>query len=179
MVINYKRLSELTMFYGYFLPNKELLINNTPNKKWFSKFNCKSGLYQIKLKESAKPLITFSTPQGQYIWNVMSMGPKNAPQIFQRMDSIFHECLDLCLVYVDDIIIFSSNIADPAMHLMKFIKKNCDHGSILSEKKDARAKEQIEFLGLKIDQRGIKMQPHVCEKNANFPNKLVDRKHVE
>jgi len=64
MVINYKRLNELTGFYGYFLPNKELLINKTLNKKWFSKFDCKSGFYQIKLKESAKPLTAFSTPQG-------------------------------------------------------------------------------------------------------------------
>lgn len=64
MVINYKRLNELTIFYGYFLPNKELLINKTLNKKWFSKFDCKSGFYQIKLKDTAKPLTAFSTPQG-------------------------------------------------------------------------------------------------------------------
>ena len=88
MVINYKRLNELTIFDGYFLPNKEVLINKTLNKKWFSKFDCKSGFYQIKLKESAKPLTAFSTPQGQYIWNVMPIGLKNAPQIFQtRMDN--------------------------------------------------------------------------------------------
>ena len=55
MVINYKRLNEVTIFDGYFLPNKEILINKTLSKKWFSKFDCKSGFYQIKLKESAKP----------------------------------------------------------------------------------------------------------------------------
>ena len=83
MVINCKRLNELTVFDGYFLPNKEILINKTLSKKWFSKFDCKSGFYQIKLKDSVKPLTAFSTPQGQYIWNVMPMGLKNAPQIFQ------------------------------------------------------------------------------------------------
>ena len=121
MVINYKRLNELTVFYGYFLPNKVLHINKTLNK-WFSKFDCKFRFYQIRLKESAKPLTTFSTPQGQCIWNVMPMGLKNAPQIFQRrMGSIFLECSDFCLIYVDDILTFSPNIADHAMHLMKFI----------------------------------------------------------
>ncbi|KAJ8448727.1 hypothetical protein Cgig2_011348 [Carnegiea gigantea] len=124
MIINYKRLNKLTVFDGYFLPNKELLINKTLNKKWFSKFDCKSSFYQIKLKESAKPLTAFSTPQGQYIWNVMPMGLKNAPQIFQRrLDNIFNDYADFCLVYVDDILIFSSNIADHAIHLMKFIEK--------------------------------------------------------
>ena len=180
MVINYKRLNELTVFDGYFLPNKELLVNKTLTKKWFSKFDCKSGFYQIKLTDAAKPLTAFSTPQGQYIWNVMPMGLKNAPQIFQRrMDNIFSEYSDFCLVYVDDILIFSDNLADHANHLMKFIQKNQDHGLILSSKKAEIAKPQIEFLGLKIDHTGIEMQPHICEKIANFPDHLVDRKQVE
>jgi len=175
MVINYKRLNELTVFDGYLLPNKELLITRTLNKKWFSKFDCKLGFYQIKLKESTKPLTAFSSPQGQYIWNVMPMGLKNAPQIFQRrMDSIFNEYLDFCLVYVDDILIFSSNIADHAKHLVKFIEKSRIHGLILSAKKAEIAKEQIEFLDFKIDHQGIEMQPLVCEKIANFPDKLTD-----
>jgi len=95
------------------------------------------------------------------------------------MDNIFNEYSDFCLVYVDDILIFSSNIADHAMHLMKFIEKSRSHGLILSAKKAKIAKEQIEFLGLKIDHQGIEMQPHICEKIINFPDKLQDRKQVE
>jgi len=45
MVINYKRLNEVTVFDEYFLPNKEVLINKTLSKKWFSKFDCKFGFY--------------------------------------------------------------------------------------------------------------------------------------
>ena len=78
MVINYKRLSELTMFYGYFLPNKELLINKTLNKK-FSKFDCKSGVYQIKLKESAKPLTAFSILQRLVYLECNAYGTKKCP----------------------------------------------------------------------------------------------------
>ena len=47
MVINYKRLNEVTVFDGYFLPNKEVLINETLSKKWFSKFNCKSDFIRL------------------------------------------------------------------------------------------------------------------------------------
>ena len=97
MVINYKRINEVTAFDGYFLPNKEVLINKTLSRKWFSKFDCKSEFYQIKLTESTKPLTAFSTPQGPYIWNVMPMGFKNALQIFQRrMDNIFNDCSEFC-----------------------------------------------------------------------------------
>ena len=40
-------------------------------------------------------------------------------------------------------------------------------------------RKTVEFLGLKIDQTGIEMQPHVCEKITNFPDHLTDRKQVE
>ena len=79
MIIKYERLNKLTIFDGYFLPNKELLINKTLKKNWFSMFDGKWGFYQIKLKDSAKPLMAFSTPQGQYVWSVMLVALKNAP----------------------------------------------------------------------------------------------------
>ena len=62
------------------------------------------------------------------------------------------------------------------MHLMKFVKKSCDHGLILSVKTALIAKEHIEFFGLKFDHRGTEMQLHVCEKIINFLDKLVSRK---
>jgi len=110
----------------------------------------------------------------------MPMGLKNAPEIFQRRtDNIFNDCSEFCLIYVDDILIFSSNIADHATHLLQFIQKSRDHGLIISAKKAEIAKNQIEFLGLKINQKGIKMQLHICEKITNFSDHLTDRKQFE
>ena len=79
MVINYKRLNEVTVFDGYFLPNKEVLINKTLSKKWFSKFDCKYGFYQIKLMESAKPLTAFSTPSRAVHLECHANGAKERP----------------------------------------------------------------------------------------------------
>jgi len=62
---------------------------------------------------------------------------------------------------------------------MKFVKKSRDHWLILSAKKAEIAKEQIEFLGLKIDRRRTEMHPHVYGKIANFPDKIVGREQVE
>lgn len=43
MVINYKKLNEVTKFDGYYLPNKNTFIKQVQNKKTLSKFDCKSG----------------------------------------------------------------------------------------------------------------------------------------
>ena len=45
MVINYKKLNHYTKTDNYFLPNKAVLINLVKNRKFFSKFDCKSGFW--------------------------------------------------------------------------------------------------------------------------------------
>ena len=66
MIINYKELTKYTKFDGYFLPNKEVLINLVKNKTYYSKFDCKSRFWQIKMEENNIPYTAFSTPQGHY-----------------------------------------------------------------------------------------------------------------
>lgn len=43
MVINYKEVNKNTKFDGYYIPNKEILINLARGKTFYSKFDCKSG----------------------------------------------------------------------------------------------------------------------------------------
>ncbi|KAJ9536290.1 hypothetical protein OSB04_un000538 [Centaurea solstitialis] len=179
MVINYKKLNDNTVFDGYFLPHKESLINWTTDKKIFSKFDCKSGFWQIKMHPDSILYTSFSTPQGQYEWLVMPFGLKNAPQIFQRkMDSIFKD-YDFIFVYVDDILILSDNIESHLKHLDIFIELCIKNGLALSEKKTKLIQEQIDFLGMKIDGNGIELQSHILEKINSFPDKLVDKKQVQ
>ena len=42
MVINYKEVNKNTKFDGYYIPNKEILINLARGKNYYSKFDCKS-----------------------------------------------------------------------------------------------------------------------------------------
>ena len=56
MIVNYKKLNDNTIFDGYFLPNKETLIDKTRNCKWHSKFDCKSGFYKIQMAEDSKTI---------------------------------------------------------------------------------------------------------------------------
>lgn len=65
------KLNSFTIRDGYFLPNKEALIKEVQEKVIFSKFDCKSGYWQIKMEEDSIPQTAFSTPQGQYEWLIM------------------------------------------------------------------------------------------------------------
>lgn len=51
LIINYKPLNKALQWIRYPIPNKNDLINKLHNKSIFSKFDLKSGYYQIQLRE--------------------------------------------------------------------------------------------------------------------------------
>ncbi|KAL0391148.1 UNVERIFIED_CONTAM: putative enzymatic polyprotein [Sesamum calycinum] len=136
--------------------------------------------FLIKMESESKKFTAFSTPQGQYIWNVLPMGLANAPQIFQRkMDNLFKDYFEFMFVYIDDILIASKNIKEHIKHLEIFSDACYKEGLVLSEKKATIAVNKIEFLGILIDETGIELQEHIVEKIRNFPDTLKDKKQLQ
>ena len=81
----------------------------------------------------------------------MPFGLKNAPQIFQRrMDNIFKDLNYCCLVYIDDILVFSKTIEQRKDDVLAVTKRCIDHEIILGNNKCIYAEQEIEFLGLAI-----------------------------
>ena len=133
MMINCKEVNKNTKFDGYYVPNKEILVNLAKGKNCYSKFDCKSGFWQIKMDNNSIPITAFSTPRGHYEWMVMPLGLKNAPQVFQRkMDKIFSNYSAFIIVYIDDMLIYSDNEIDRENHLNTFITLYKEHGIVLS-----------------------------------------------
>ncbi|KAL0324773.1 UNVERIFIED_CONTAM: putative enzymatic polyprotein [Sesamum radiatum] len=129
--------------------------------------------FLIKMESESKKFTAFSTPQGQYIWNVLPMGLANAPQIFQRkMDNLFKDYFEFMFVYIDDILIASKNMKEHIKHLEIFSDACHKEGLVLSEKKATIAVNKIGILG-------IELQEHIVEKIRNFPDVLKDKKHLQ
>ncbi|KAL0309388.1 UNVERIFIED_CONTAM: putative enzymatic polyprotein [Sesamum radiatum] len=136
--------------------------------------------FLIKMESESRKFTAFSTPQGQYIWNVLPMGLANAPQIFQRkMDNLFKDYFEFMFVYIDDILIASKNMKEHINHLEIFSDACHKEGLVLSEKKATIAVNKIEFLGILIDETGIELQEHIVEKIRNFPDILKDKKQLQ
>ena len=73
-----------------------------------------SGFYQIPIHLDSRKYTAFRTNKGLFQYKKTPMGLKNSPNIFQRLMEAVLLSLSWtsCLVYMDDIIVFSTNWTD-------------------------------------------------------------------
>ncbi|GJS28659.1 putative zinc finger, CCHC-type containing protein [Tanacetum coccineum] len=103
------------------LPQKKSLFQHLADAKILSKFDLKSGFWQLGIKPEDRPKTAFCIPDHHYQWKVMPFGLKNAPSAFQKaMITIFEPILANTLVYIDDILLFSPDEQSHAELLSKF-----------------------------------------------------------
>ncbi|KAL0339203.1 UNVERIFIED_CONTAM: putative enzymatic polyprotein [Sesamum angustifolium] len=72
---------------GFLVRNHGEIKRGKPGAKVFSKFDCKSGFYQIKMESESKKFTAFSTPQGQYIWNDLAKYRKDFRPLLKETES--------------------------------------------------------------------------------------------
>ena len=116
---------------------------------YFSKLDLKSGFYQIPIGEADKEKTAFVTPFGLYQFNVLPVGLKNAPPTFQRvMTDTLKFCRKFSLVYLDDIIVYSTSFGRVLIALQS---KNL----ILNPPKCVFAANKIDYLVHTISEKSI------------------------
>ena len=101
MVIDYRRLNDNTIDDVYDIPDKTEWIDSIQNSKIFSKFDCKSGFWHIKMHPDSIEWTAYTYPLGHYELLVMPFGLNSAHSIFQcKMDNIFNKYKSfVCVLY--------------------------------------------------------------------------------
>jgi len=109
----------------------------------------------------------FSTKHGHYEYTGMPFGLKNAPATFQRcMNNLLKDLIYKdCLVYLDDILIFSTSLEEHILSLKMVFQKLRD----AQMDKCEFMKKETEFLGHIVTTTGIKPNPKKISAIINFP----------
>jgi hypothetical protein len=125
MCVDYRALNKVTVKNWYPLPRIDDLFDRFSRAKVFSRIDLCSGYYQIRIKEGDEEKTACHTRYGSYEFLVMPFGLTNAPVTFcTLMNDIFREWLDdFVIVYIDDILIYSSSMEEHAEHLRKVFQK--------------------------------------------------------
>ena len=180
LVINYKPLNDVLEWIRYPIPNKRDLIKRLSQATVFSKFDMKSGFWQIQIHESDKYKTAFVTPFGHYEWNVMPFGLKNAPSEFQNiMNEIFNQYSHFSIVYIDDVLIFSKSIEEHWKHLHAFVRIIRSNGLVVSASKIKLFQTKVRFLGYHIYRSTIQPIDRVIQFADKFPDQIIDKTQLQ
>ena len=99
---------------SFSLPRIEHALDQLLGSTIFTTLDLKAGYWQVEMVEECKPYTAFTCgPLGFYECETMPFGATNAPATFQRlMDKCLGDLnINWCIVYLDDIIIFSQDAA--------------------------------------------------------------------
>ena len=83
------------------------------------------------------------------------------------MDGIFNKYKKSICVYIDDILVHSKTIEEHVSHLKLILSDLLKHGIVINTKKAQFFRKNIEFLGVKIKNGKIKLQPYIAKKNSS------------
>ena len=136
--IDYRKLNNRTISDAYSRPRIDESLDSLSGSKYFSKLDLRSGYWQVGVKETDKYKTAFSAgPLGFFECNRMAFGLTNAPATFQRlMERCMGELhLKECLIYLDDIIIFSKSFDEHIKRLENVFKQLELHGLKLKASK--------------------------------------------
>lgn len=171
LCIDYRKLNLQTVKDAYALPNLEESFSALTGSKWFSVLDLKSGYYQIEMDEADKHKTAFVTPLGFWEFNRMPQGVTNAPSTFQRL---MEKCMgDLhlkeVLVFLDDLIIFSSTLEEHENRLLRVLSRLREFGLKLSPDKCKFFQTSVRYLGHVVSEKGVETDPEKIAALKSWP----------
>ena len=170
--IDLRKLNNRTIKDAYNLPRIDETIDTLLGSKYFSKLDLRSGYWQVEIKEEDKHKTAFSLgPLGFFECNRMAFGLTNAPATFQRlMETCMGEMnLKECLIFLDDILVFSSTFEEHLERLEGVFARLEKHNLKLKPSKCEFFKSEVKYLGHIVSEKGIQTDPEKISALKTWP----------
>jgi len=170
--VDFRRLNSRTIRDSHYLPRIDDTFDRMAGSSWYSNLDLKSGYYQCGMHEDDIKYTGFSCGNlGFFEYCKMPMGLVNAAATFQRlMESVMGSLnLQVCLLYLDDIIVFSDSFESQLYRLELVLSKLEEAGLKLKPSKCNLFQRQVKYLGHVLSERGIETDPAKIEKVRSWP----------
>ena len=104
---------------SYPLPHIQESLDLLVKSQFFTTLDLFSGYWQVQMADASKEFTAFTMHEGLYQFKVLLFGICNAPSTFQRLTECVLRGLiwQICLIYIDDITIFSKIFEERLQHL--------------------------------------------------------------
>ena len=168
---DYRPLNLETNLERYQLPLIESIFNDMKGAKIFTKLDLRSGYHQMPLRECDRAKTAFwGAKRILWEWCVVPFGLKNAPPYFQKqMDKVLIN-LPFARCYIDDIVIWSSNMEDHLKHIAAVFARLRKAQLKVHPGKCVFAVDKIDFLGHCVSAEGLSPQQEKVAAVRDLPS---------
>lgn len=155
--VDYRRLNAVTKREAYPIPRIDDTLHSLSGNIFFSALDCASGYWQIEINKKDREKTAFITKHGLFEFRVMPFGLTNAPATWQRtMDLVLAGLKwQICLVYLDDIIVFSKTVDEHMTNLQLVFDALMKHNISLRLDKCHFFQSKVKYLGYNVSKEGI------------------------
>ena len=147
--VDYRRLNNITVKDTYPLPRMDECLDSLGDANVFTTLDCNSGYWQIPIADEDRDKTTFTCHAGTFRFKRMPFGLCNAPATFQRTVDILLAGYrwKTCLVYLDDIIVFSRDHTSHIKHVDEVLTVLREAGMSLKLQKCHFFVKSVDYLG--------------------------------
>ncbi|KAG0435205.1 Retrovirus-related Pol polyprotein from transposon [Dictyocoela muelleri] len=131
------------------------LMGKIQQAKFFSTIDLNQGYYQVCIADEDVDKTGFKILNRTFVFKRMPFGICNAPATFQKaMNNMFRN-LKNCIIYLDDILIYTKTIDEHYETLKEVFTIIRENNISVNFKKCEFANRSVEFLGHLITENGI------------------------
>jgi hypothetical protein len=171
LCVDYRGLNKVTIKNRHPLPLIDEIIDRLCGSKVYTKLDLKWAYHRIRIRRGDEWKTAFRTRYGHFEYLVMPFGLTNAPATFQAyINKALGELVDvLCIVYLDDIIIFSREREEHTKHVRAVLARLRKWSLYCNLKKCKFFQTRVEFLGYIVTTEGVEMDPRKVDSIVSWP----------
>ena len=157
--VDYRRLNEFTVKDAYPIPLIKETLVQLKNAKVLTKIDIQQVFYKLRMAVDLEDYTTFSCRFGAFKWKILPFGLTGGPASWQHfINDVLWEYLNrFCTAYLDNILIYSSNLKEHKEHMRLVLAKLCEFGIQADVDKCKFHVTKTKYLGLIVSTKGIKI----------------------
>jgi len=169
--VDYRKVNELIKKDKFPLPKIDTCLDTLNSCQYYSSCDLRWGYWQMERDESDRDKTAFVTRKGQWWFKVLSFGLCNAPSQFARIMELVMSGLtyDICLVYLDDILVFSKTFEEHCDWLSTIFDRLERYTLKLKPTKCHLFQRKVKFIGHVVSEAGIECDPDKVAAIATWP----------
>lgn len=167
---DYRGVNNITIKNRYPLPLIRETLDAICNAKVYIKLDVIAAFNRVRIAEGHEWKTAFITRFGLYESLVTPFGLCGAPATFQRyINDVLYDILnDYTTAYLDDILIYSSDVKEHTAHVREVLQRLAKAGLQIDLAKCEFCVTRTKYLGLIITPGGIEMDPEKIKAIADW-----------